>query len=131
MSEGGVDLSKIRGDWKFHIDYLQNAVDQTLKRQVRYWGELDNDAQVGADVEQQVNLWSELQANANDKGTIPTADGLLEKFISSCRGARPRCDAYLDKNDSLLAEEFTEACRQTRGLCDDVEMMTGQRPDDQ
>ena len=32
MSEG-VDLSQIRGDWKFHMDYLQNAIEQTLKRQ--------------------------------------------------------------------------------------------------
>ncbi|MAF84284.1 MAG: hypothetical protein QGH93_03145 [Gammaproteobacteria bacterium] len=131
MSEGGVDLSQIRGDWKFHIDYIQNAVDQTLKRQAKYWNELGNDADIGADVEQQVQIWADLNANANDKGTIPTADGLLEKFISSCRDARARCDAYQDKGDSELVEEFTEACRQTRGLCDDLEMMIGQRPDDQ
>ena len=34
MSEQGVDLSQIRGDWKFHIDYLTNAINWTMKRQL-------------------------------------------------------------------------------------------------
>lgn len=129
MSEGEVDLSQIRGDWKFHMDYVQNAVDQTLKRQLKYWGEFGGDADIGAAVTRQAELWAALKAKANDKGTIPTADGQLAEFIATCRDAKPLCDACEDKDESELAEEFAEACRQARALCDDLEMMIGQRPD--
>ena len=131
MSEGNVDLSQIRGDWKFHMDYVQNAVDRTLKRQAKNWGELGDDANINAVVGQQAKIWAELKADANDRGTIPTTDGRLEKFITACRGAKAQIDAYQDKDDSVNVEEFVEACRQTRALCDDLEMMKGQRPDDQ
>lgn len=130
MSEGGVDLSQIRGDWKFHMDYVQNAIDQTLKRQVKSWGQLDDDAEIGASVEQQAQMWADLKANANEKGTISTTDGKLQEFIAACRGAKERCNTFQDQDDSELVEEFVEACRQVRGLCDDLEMMIGQRPDD-
>ncbi len=131
MNEGGVDLSQIRGDWKFHMDYVQNAVDQTLKRQVKSWGELDDDAEIGASVGQQAQIWADLKANANDKGTISTSDGKLQEFIAASRGAKERCDAFQDQDDSSeLVEEFAEACRQVRALCDDLEMMIGQRPED-
>ncbi len=134
MSEQGVDLSQIRGDWKFHMDYLTNAVTQTLKRQMKSWGELSasvNDAGIEQAVARQEALWDELIANANDKGTIPTADSKVDEFIAACREAKPLCDEFQDQNDSELVEEFSEACRQTRGLCDDLEMMRDQRPDDQ
>ncbi len=108
MSEQGVDLSQIRGDRKFHMDYLTNAVTQTMKRQLKDWGELSagaNNAGIEEAMTRQKALWDELIANANDKGTIPTADSKVD--------------------------EFSEACRQTRALCDDLEMMRDQRPDDQ
>ncbi len=127
MSEG-VDLSQIRGDWKFHMDYLQNAIEQTLKRQQKYWGELSDDAGIDESVRQQHQLWGELKAGANDKGTISTTDGVMEQFIAACRGSKEVCDAYQDKNESETAEEFAEACRQARALCDDLEMMKEQRP---
>lgn len=127
MSEG-VDLSQIRGDWKFHMDYLQNAIEQTLKRQQKYWAGLNNDAEIDAAVKKQNVLWTDLKANANDKGTISTTDGMMEEFIGACRGSREICDAYQDKNDSEAVEEFAETCRQARALCDDLEMMKGQRP---
>jgi hypothetical protein len=134
MSEQGVDLSQIRGDWKFHMDYLTNAVTQTMKRQLKNWGELSASAD-NAGIEQamtgQKARWDELIANANDKGTIPTADSKVDEFIAACREAKPLCDELQDQNDSELVEEFSEACRQTRGLCDDLEMMRDQRPDDQ
>lgn len=130
MSQG-VDLSQIRGDWKFHMDYLQNAVEQTLKRQRRYWQGLGDNADIDASVQQQNKLWADLQAGSNDKGTISTTDGTLEEFIEVCRGSKALCDAYQDQNDSDDADEFAEACRQARGLCDDFEMMKEQRPDDQ
>lgn len=127
MSEG-VDLSKIRGDWKFHMDYLQNAIEQTLIRQRKYWAQLDNDAGIGESVQAQNQLWSDLKAGANDKGTISTTDGVMEEFITACRGSKEICDAYQDKDESETVEEFAEACRQARALCDDLEEMKGQRP---
>lgn len=130
MSQG-VDLSQIRGDWKFHMDYVQNALEQTLKRQLTSWGELGDDADIAASVSQQNKLWADLKAGANDKGTVSTTDGTLEEFIVVCRASKELCDAYQDRNESEAAEEFAEACRQARGLCDDFEMMKEQRPDDQ
>lgn len=127
MSEG-VDLSQIRGDWKFHMDYLQNAIEQTLKRQQKYWAELGDDPEIDASVKEQNALWTGLKANANDKGTISTTDGMMEEFIVACRESKGMCDAYQDKNDGETAEEFAEACRQARALCDDLEMMKDQRP---
>lgn len=129
MSEG-VDLSQIRGDWKFHMDYLQNAIEQTLKRQQKYWQGLGDHADIDASVTQQKELWVSLQAGANDKGTISTTDGTMEEFIGACRGCRALCDTYADKNESEAVEEFAEACRQARALCDDLEMMKEQRPDE-
>jgi hypothetical protein len=129
MSEG-VDLSQIRGDWKFHMDFVQNAIEQTLKRQLMYWNDLGDNADIDESVKQQQKLWAELQTGANDKGTISTTGDTLGEFIVACRGSRDLCDVYQDQNDSELAEEFAEACRQVRGLCDDLEMMKDQRPDD-
>lgn len=131
MSEGNVDLSQIRGDWKFHIDYVQNAIDRTLERLAKTWAGLGNDSEVDAAVNQQIKLWSELKADVNDKGTIPTADVRLDTFIAACRDAKPLCDAYEERDESENVEEFAEACRQARAMCDDLEMMKGQRPDDQ
>ncbi len=129
MSEGAIDLSQIRGDWKFHIDYLQNAVDRTLERQLRCRGAADGDAAIDAAVDDQARRWADLRAGADGNGTIPTADGQLTAFIAACRDAKPLCDALQDRDAGAAAEEFTEACRQLRALCDDLEMMIGQRPD--
>lgn len=132
MSEAGEVLSQIRGDWKFHMDYLTNAITQTLKRQERLWRELDSSVrspEVDEAVQQQQKLWSELIDGSDDAGTIPLTDNLLNEFIDACRSARPVCDGVLDESDSLQVEEFSEACRQARGLCDDLEMMREQRPD--
>ncbi len=63
MSEQGVDLSQIRGDWKFHMDYLTNAVTQTMKRQLKDWGELSagaNNAGIEEAMTRQKALWDEL-----------------------------------------------------------------------
>jgi len=129
MTEG-VDLSQIRGDWKFHMDYVQNAIAQTLKRQLTDWAKLGNDLEIDASVKEQNRIWAELNSGANAGGTISTTDGLLEQFIAACRASKPLCDAYQDRHSEADAEEFAEACRQVRALCDDLEMMKGQRPDD-
>jgi hypothetical protein len=76
MSEG-VDLSQIRGDWKFHMDFVQNAIEQTLKRQLMYWNDLGDNADIDESVKQQQKLWAELQTGANDKGTISTTGDTL------------------------------------------------------
>ena len=129
MSEGEVDLSQIRGDWKFHIDYIQNAIDRTLERVEKTWASLGNDADIDAAVKKQLENWAACKAGANDKGTISTTDGQMELFIASLRDAKPLCDAYEDRDESENVEEFAEACRQARSLCDDLELMKGQRPD--
>lgn len=134
MSEGGADLSQIRGDWKFHMDYLTNAVTRTMERQMKNWAELslsDKESEIDQAVTRQKALWDQLNASANDKGTIPTGDAIADEFMSACRDAKGLCDAFEDRDHSRLAEEFTDACRQTRALCDDLEMMREQRPDDQ
>jgi hypothetical protein len=132
MSEGSVDLSQIRGDWKFHIDYLTNALNSTVGRQTKLCGELPTgaqDAQIEKAIQQQKSLWDTLNGNANSKGTIPTADDEYLEFISACRDSKSVCDELQGRDESIEVEEFTEACRQTRALCDDLEMMREQRPD--
>ena len=130
MSDAGVDLSQIRGDWKFHMNYVTNAVTQTLKRQDRLWRELDANVR-SADIDEAVTLqqklWGNLIDGRDSDGTIPLTGNLLREYIDACRSARPVCDGVLDKSDSLQVEEFAEACRQARGLCDDLEMMQEQR----
>jgi hypothetical protein len=83
MSEVATDLPQIRGDWSFHMSYVQNAIEQTMKRQLK--------------------LWDELKAGANSDGQISV------------------------DNDELL-DEFIEACRQTRALMDDLQLMREQKP---
>jgi len=131
MSEGQVDLSQIRGDWKFHMNYVTNAITQTLKRQKRLWDELDagvRSPDLDEAVQQQQMLWEQLINGSDSNGTIPLADQLLSDYIDACRSSRSICDAVLDKSDSLPVEEFAEACRQARALCDDLEMMRETRP---
>lgn len=126
MSEGQVDLSQIRGDWNFHMNYVTNAITQTLKRQKRLWDELEpgvRSADVDEAVQQQQNLWSQLIDSAGSGGTIPLNDQLLNDYIDACRSSQAVCDGVLDKSDSLPVEEFSEACRQARALCDDLELM--------
>ena len=113
----------------FNLDLLTDD-----EAPMKDWGEVSasaNNAGLEQAMARQDALWNELLANANDKGTIPTADPKVDEFIAVCREAKAVCDEYQDSNDGELIEEFTEVCRQTRGLCDDLEMMRDQRPDDQ
>ena len=82
MSESGVDLSAIRGDWDFHARYVTNSMEQTLKRLQKYW--------------------RSLKRKAPAAGLVPM--------------------------DGQLMEEFIEACRQTRALCDDLLLMRDTKP---
>ena len=40
MSEPQVDFSAIRGDWRFHMNYVSNAITRTLARELKYWDQL-------------------------------------------------------------------------------------------
>ena len=82
MSDHGVDLSAIRGDWNSHARYVTNAMEQTLKRVHK--------------------LWRALVAKSPASGQVPM--------------------------DSLLTEEFIEACRQTRALTDDILLLKDTKP---
>jgi hypothetical protein len=133
MSEAGADLSQIRGDWKFHMDYLTNAINHTMDRQMKLWTKLPDqwrDPQVEQAINAQKSLWDTLNADANSAGTIPTADPECVEFIAACRDGKAACDALEERDDKFAVEDFAEACRQTRALCDDLEMMREQRPDD-
>lgn len=124
------DLPQIRGDWAFHMNYVANAVTQTINRQVKNWDALgmDNDA-VDASVRQQSQLWEQLAGDLNELGTIKPENS--EDFCATCRGAKDMLDQLEVDNgaggsgsfqDTPL-EQFTEAARQLRGLCDDLDLL--------
>lgn len=140
MTEPQVDLSQIRGDWSFHINYLTNAIDATIRRSLTLWdavqGEADA-AQVGKLVKRQAEIWGRVTADRDSNGAIKTGSSLLDEFMEVCRSTKEPCDALeVAKGaagsssiyDTKL-EQFTETCRQARGFCDDLEMMRDQRPD--
>jgi hypothetical protein len=133
MSEQGVDLSQIRGDWYFHMNYLSNAITQTMKRQASSWAKLKaekpND-EIEQAVERESAMWTEIASTLNDKGAVDNKNDRIPEFIELCRGTFPACDALVAAGDpaDIKLEEFTEAARQVRGLCDDLEMMREQAP---
>jgi hypothetical protein len=134
MSEQGVDLSQIRGDWYFHMNYVSNAITQTMKRQLSSWADLKtavSDDSIDQAVGREAEMWAEITSKVDAKGAIEIGSDLIPEFIKICRDTFPACDALVaagDPADQKL-EEFTEAARQVRGLCDDLEMMREQKPD--
>lgn len=133
MSEQGADLSQIRGDWHFHMKFLSNAITQTMKRQVSSWGDLRSevsDDSIDQAVNREADMWSEITSKIDDKGAIEIGSDLVPEFIKVCRDTFPACDALVEAGDPAdqKLEEFTEAARQVRGLCDDLEMMREQAP---
>ena len=139
MSGPQVDLSQIRGDWYFHMNYLINGINRTLERAQKLWQDVGGEAgaeEVGKLLQQQTDIWAQLTDNLDDKGVIDTNSQLLQEFMEVCRSTKEPCDAFEQAHgasgsssiyDSKL-EQFTEACRQARGFCDDLEMMRDQRP---
>jgi hypothetical protein len=139
MTERQVDLSQIRGDWHFHINYLANAIDATIRRSLTLWDAVQGEADaehVGQLVKRQAEIWGQVTADRDSQGTIKTDGSLLDEFMEVCRSTKEPCDALeVAKGaggsssiyDTTL-EQFTEACRQARGFCDDLEMMRDQRP---
>jgi len=134
MSEQGADLSQIRGDWHFHMKFLANAITQTMKRQVSSWGDLKSEVSddgIDKAVKLEADMWSEITSNLGDQGAVLIGSDQIPEFIKVCRDTFPACDALVEAGDPAdqKLEEFTEAARQVRGLCDDLEMMREQAPE--
>lgn len=139
MSEPQVDLSQIRGDWNFHINYLNNAVAQTLKRANALWVKVSGEPgaePIGKLLDQQTGLWAKMNEQLDEKGALPVGSELLDEFIAVTRQTKAPCDAFEEQHgaggssstfDTVL-EQFTEAMRQVRGFTEDLEMMRGQKP---
>ena len=137
MSETQVDFSQIRGDWAFHMEYLTNAITRTLKRELLLWESLGQSEATIDDLDKdQVRIWEELTGKSDVSGSIPVADDLVQAFIDVSARTKSPCDAFEEANElsgSLFhtdtpAEQFTEACRQIRTLCEDLIMMREQDP---
>lgn len=134
-----VDLSQIRGDWHFHLNYLSNAVHQTLARADKLWGQVKADAgrdEIGELVAGLGKTWSGLEATGKAKDKIDIASPLLDEFLALAARTKAPCDALEESRglggsasiyDSPL-EQFTESLRQIRGFSDDLVMMREQQP---
>lgn len=134
-----VDFSQIRGDWHFHLNYLANAVKQSLVRAQKMWSEVKgevNDAAIGELVDQLGETWSRLEGTATDKDRIDITSPILDEFMDVCTRSKAPCDAMEEAkglagacsiNDNPL-EQFAEAMRQTRSFNDDLVMMREQKP---
>lgn len=140
MTQPQVDLSQIRGDWHFHINYLTNAIDATIRRSLKLCDAVQGEGgvdEIGELVKRQAEIWGQVTADRGSQGAIKTDGGLLDEFIEVCRSTKEPCDALevakgaggSSSNYDTTLEQFTEACRQARGFCDDLEMMRDQRPD--
>ncbi len=86
MTEKVVDLGAIRGDWDFHSRYVTNAMEQTLKRLMKYW--------------------RTLKAQSPAQGQVPVDGQLMVEFIEACRQTRALTDDFL-----LLQETKSPAPR--------------------
>ncbi len=84
MSEHGVDLGAIRGDWDFHARYVTNAMEQTLKRVQK--------------------SWRALKARSSAAGQVPVDGDLMEEFLEACRQTRALTDDILLLQDTRPAK---------------------------
>ncbi len=134
-----VDFSQIRGDWHFHIDYLSNAVEQTLVRVLKLLPKVKDDvgSDISALVQKQSEVWTQFRKDRDPKGSINVANPLLDEFFALAKQTKAPCDAFEEAKglggsssvyDNTL-EQFTESVRQLRSFVDDLAMMREQRPD--
>lgn len=140
MSESSeVDFSQIRGDWHFHINFLANAVHQTLARAVKMWGDVQSeadDAAIGELVAKLQSTWDRLEQTATDKDKIDTTSPILDEWLAVCDEVKAPCDALEQAKGlggsasvyDLPLEHFTEAMRQVRSFNEDLIMMREQKP---
>lgn len=91
MSEHGVDLGAIRGDWDFHARYVTNAMEQTLKRLQK--------------------TWRTLKAKAPAEGQVEMDTELMEEFVEACRQTRALTDDILLLKDTKPTKRESAAVR--------------------
>lgn len=134
-----VDFSQIRGDWHFHMNFLANAVKQSLVRAQKMWGEVESEAgspAIGELVTKLGDAWSGLEGTATDKDRIDIASAVLDEFMDLCTQSKEACDSLEEAKDlsgsasiyDTPLEQFTEAMRQVRSFNDDLVMMREQKP---
>jgi len=135
MSEPQLDFSAIRGDWRFHMSYVSNAVNRTLARELKYWGQLGGKSpkkDLDDAVKRQADTWKAIMSNLDPKGSIRVEAAVINDFRGACRATREPCDAWVVQSGAspnlATVKELAEACRQLRGLCDDLELMREQKP---
>jgi len=140
MSEAAeVDFSQIRGDWHFHLNFLANAVKQSLVRAQKMWGEVESEAgseAIGELVAKLGDAWSRLESAATEKDRIDIASPVVDEFMELCTATKGPCDDLeatqgLGGSASIYdtpLEQFTEAMRQVRSFNDDLVMMREQKP---
>ena len=139
MSEAEVDFSQIRGDWHFHINYLSNAVHQSLKRAVKMWGDVQSeagDAAIGELVSKLDDTWGRLEQTAKAEDRIDVSSPILDEWLALCAEVKAPCDALEEAKGlsgsastyDLPLEHFTEAMRQVRSFNEDLVMMREQKP---
>ena len=134
-----VDLSQIRGDWHFHLNFLANAVSQTLIRAQKLWGEVQaeaDDPAIGEMVSALNETWSRLEATGNDQDRIDITSPIVDEFLELNGRTKNPCDHFEEARElggsastyDTPLEDFTEAMRQARSFCEDLVMMREQKP---
>jgi hypothetical protein len=135
MDEPQVDMSAIRGDWHFHMNYVSHAISVTLARAMKQWAGLaaaSPPVEMATLAAQMAALWSGIAADLDSKGSVRVEAAAVTEFEAVCRATREPCDAWVAGHaagSSHLAgvKEVAEACRQLRALCDDLDLMREQR----
>lgn len=89
MSEHGIDLGAIRGDWDFHARYVTNAMDHTLKRVQK--------------------TWRALKSKSHAEGQVPMDIELMQEFLEACRQTRALTDDILLLQDTKPAPRKAKA----------------------
>jgi hypothetical protein len=136
MEQPQVDMSQIRGDWHFHMNYVSHAIDVTLARGMKEWSGLADaapPATLDALVGQLSAQWGRIAADRDARGSIRVEPPVVAEFAGACRATKEPCDAWVRQHaagSKHLADvkAFAESCRQLRALCDDLDLMREQKP---
>ena len=136
MEQPQVDLSQIRGDWHFHMNYVSHAIDVTLARGLKEWTAVSSGAPatVGALVTQLSSLWTQVSSNRDARGSVRIEATAVAEFEAACRATKEPCDAWVKQQagspPAKVADvkAFAESCRQLRAMCDDLDLMREQQP---
>ena len=139
MSESPqVDLSQIRGDWYFHMNFLERGMESVLARAVKLLDEVKADVDPGLSslAHEVADGWKALAKNRGPKDSFDVAQAGLDDFLKLLASTKKPFDEFEEAKglggsastyDSKL-EHFTEAMRQARSYNDDFIMMREQKP---